>query len=115
MYSLLPLPLIPTGLSRSPHLTRSVDELRQTYFTTKSMLVSSDFELHRVRFHQDLIIKQSIPSIAALEEVAKDEHIPQEWLYDSAQKFSSLLLELFEAEAHVQGRYVNNVMSTKFH
>jgi hypothetical protein len=77
------------------------------------MLVSSDFELQRVRFHQDLIIKQSIPSIAALEEVAGEEHIPQEWLHDSAQKFGSLLLELFEAETDIQGKYVNNVISTR--
>jgi hypothetical protein len=108
MNSLLPLLPISTGssLARSPHVTRSVDILRQTYFTTKSMLVSSDFELQQVRFHQDSIIKQSIPTLAALEEVAEDESISEEWLCDAFQKFSSLLLELLEAEAHIQGKYV---------
>ncbi len=107
--SLLPLRPIPahsSHLARSPAVTRAVDTLRQMYFTATSMLASGNFELQRVRYHQELLIKTGLPLLATLEEVAGAESIPTEWLHDAAGKFSALLLELLEAEKAVEGRCV---------
>jgi hypothetical protein len=78
------------------------------------MLETSDYELQRVRYHQDTIIKQALPQLAALEEVAGDEFITRDWLHDSARKFSSVLLELFEAETNIQGKCVMSLYEIIF-
>jgi len=70
------------------------------------MLASQDFELHRVRYHLDSLIKHGIPHLAALEEVTERQDIPARWLHDSANKFSALLIELLEAEKAVEGKCV---------
>ena len=108
MTSLLPLPPVAAGegCSRLPRVMTSIDTLRQTYFTAKSMLASGDFELQRVCYHRDSLIRHSLPQLAALEEVAVDECIPIEWLHDSAQRFGALLLELLEAEKAIEGKCI---------
>jgi len=50
-------------------------------------------------------MKTGLPLLATLEEVARAEFIPMEWLRDTAGKFSALLLELLEAEKAVEGQY----------
>ena len=106
--TLLPLPPIPSGSlqSQSPDAIRSVDLLSQMYFTTTSMLTSREFELHRVQYHFDQLIKNGFPLLAALEEVAVAELIPMEWIYNTAQKLSKLVVELMEAEKDVKEQCV---------
>jgi hypothetical protein len=113
--SLLPLPSItPSGshLARSPDVTRALDTLRQLYFTATSILKSGGFQRQRLRAHQDLLLQTRFPLLATLEEVAETESIPTEWLYDTAGKFSALLLELLEAERAVDGMCVPSLFPT---
>jgi hypothetical protein len=105
--SLPPLPPISSDaahLARSPDVTRAVASLQQMYFTASAMLMSGNFDLQRVRYHQDSLIKTGLPLLATLEEVAETEFIPIEWLRDTVGKFSALLLELLEAENVVDER-----------
>jgi len=83
--------------------------LNQLYFTATSMLGSREFELQRVQYHFDLLIKTGIPLLSALEEVSVAESIPMEWIHDTARKFSQLVVELLEAEKDVEGRYVTKI------
>jgi hypothetical protein len=88
------------------HTLRSVNLTSQMYFTTTSMLTSREFELQRVQNHFDLLIKSGIPLLAALEKVAVAKLIPMEWIHNTAQKLSKLVVELLEAEKDFEGRCV---------
>ena len=78
------------------------------------MLVSREFELQRVQYHFDLLIKTGIPLLAALEEVAIAEMIPIEWIYITARKLSKLVVELLEAEKDVEGWCVKQLIEKNF-
>ena len=76
------------------------------YFTTKSMLTSREFELQTLQYHFDCLIKSGLPLLAALENVAVAKLIPMEWIHDTTQKLSKLVLELMEVENDVEERWV---------
>jgi hypothetical protein len=57
-----------------------------------------------VQYQLDSFIRNGIPLLEALEQVAIAEFIPLAWIHDTAQKFSKLIVELLEAEKDVEGR-----------
>ena len=78
------------------------------------MLNSREFEVQRVQFQIDLLIKTGIPLLAALEEVAVAEFILMAWIHDTAQKMSTLVVELLEAETDVQEQCISFFCITLF-
>lgn len=99
--SLPPLPVTDTPLSSNVYNVANV--LQDMYRTANAVLSHARPDVHRLQFHQDILVNDALPLLLALEESADDEGLPRLWLEDCVSSFSDLLIQLCEIERDVTG------------
>ena len=101
------LPALPAReIPYSANIYGCLNLLEHTFSQASGLLSHGSFELHRVLFHKNTILRDALPLLLDLETCAEDEGLPLAWLEDVSQRFGALLTQITEAEQTADGRYV---------
>lgn len=113
--SLPPLPPPSFDRPRSSNFLNAIQSLQDIYFTAFNVLSTGNIDTQRSLFHQEAITENAIPLLLALESVAGDEQVPDEWIRQCAQMFGTLIAQLYEVEQASTGECANDpFISTVF-
>lgn len=94
------LPQLPRrAMPWSPNVYEANSILRELYQRPIALLSSGNYNLHRVKLHQETLLHDAIPLLLKIEEAASDEGIPLHWVHEVADHFAHLLAELESAKA----------------
>jgi len=101
------LPALPAReIPYSANVYGCLNLLERTFSQASGLLSHGSFELHRVLFHKNAILRDALPLLLELEACAEDEGLPLAWLEDVSQLFGALVTQITEAEQTADGRYV---------
>lgn len=90
----------------SPNVQNAYRELSTSYAQGRRLLGQQDIDPLRYQIHIDIILRDLVPILEAIEQNAANEGLPIEWIHAASVCIITLLDDLNESHANARGRYV---------
>lgn len=103
-----PLPRREGNVSWSPQVSHVAQILSDVHRMATNMLTLGNFDIHRLEYHQEAVIKDAFPLLMALEAVEQEEGIPSNWIQEATTSLVNMVEQLSNAENTVVGRCVGS-------
>lgn len=90
----------------SPNFLHAAQILCDIFQAANHALSQGNFDLHRLKFHQEAIGSQAFSLLVDIEASSEEEGIPDEWIRDVVKAFGNLLAQIQTAKSSALGMYV---------
>lgn len=97
------LPALPDHKLWSPNVHNARNSLHNIYHAATMAVSGGNLDVHRIQYHQRAITDKAIRILLDLETCSEDEGLPQSWLVRCGERFTSLMVQLAEAENAATG------------